>query len=288
MSDNNENQIISGWKYYNHAMIPTCEPHEIPNLKPLQSGTLLKNRDVWGEDRPLFARWTEDYDCGYETTFWYCIKDDIFDISALKSKRRYEIKKGLKNFDVKVIDPFQYSEQLYDVAVMAFSAYPEAYRPKIEKRAFINGIDEWTITGSTVFGAFDKESGRLCGYAQLIKQARAINFNIEKTIPEFESKGVNAAICMAIVLYYQKEIEKGYYIVDGARAISHETHFQDYLEKYFGFRRAYCHLHVKYKWWVLLAVKALYPFRTMIEKSKSSLAHNITAVLRMEEWKVRE
>ena len=76
--------------------------------------------------------------------------------------------------------------------------------------------------------------------------------------------------------------------MDGARAISHETHFQDYLEKYFGFRRAYCHLHVKYKWWVLLAVKALYPFRTMIEKSKSSLAHNITGVLRMEEWKVRE
>lgn len=51
MSDNNENQIISGWKYYNHAMIPTCEPHEIPNLKPLQSGTLLKNRDVWGGEK---------------------------------------------------------------------------------------------------------------------------------------------------------------------------------------------------------------------------------------------
>lgn len=54
MSDNNENQIISGWKYYNHAMIPTCEPHEIPNLKPLQSGTLLKNRDVWGGKRQTF------------------------------------------------------------------------------------------------------------------------------------------------------------------------------------------------------------------------------------------
>ena len=195
--------------------------------------------------RPLFARWTEDYDCGYETTFWYCIKDDIFDISALKSKRRYEIKKGLKNFDVKVIDPFQYSEQLYDVAVMAFSAYPEAYRPKIEKRAFINGIDEWTITGSTVFGAFDKESGRLCGYAQLIERARAINFNIEKTIPEFGSKR-ESMLLFAWRLFYtiRKRIEEGYYIVDGTRAISHETHFQDYLEKYFGFRRAYCHLHV--------------------------------------------
>ena len=35
-------------------------------------------------------------------------------------------------------------------------------------------------------------------------------------------------------------------------------------------------------------LEALYPFRTMIEKSKSSLAHNITGVLRMEEWKVHE
>lgn len=34
-------------------------------------------------------------------------------------------------------------------------------------------------------------------------------------------------------------LNKGFYINDGARSIRHETAFQDYLEKYFGFRKAY-------------------------------------------------
>ena len=25
-----------GWKYYNHALIPACAPHEEPNIKALK------------------------------------------------------------------------------------------------------------------------------------------------------------------------------------------------------------------------------------------------------------
>lgn len=32
---------IEGWKYYNHAMLPTSEPHEIPDMRPIESG------DIW-------------------------------------------------------------------------------------------------------------------------------------------------------------------------------------------------------------------------------------------------
>ncbi len=33
---------IDGWKYYNHAAIPTCAPHEMPNLKPVEDGSIWK------------------------------------------------------------------------------------------------------------------------------------------------------------------------------------------------------------------------------------------------------
>jgi hypothetical protein len=69
--------MIDGWKYYNHAMIPTTAPHEIPDLTPIKSGS------IWNrlrEGMPLLARWTSDFDCGYETEWWYCIKDSPFDI----------------------------------------------------------------------------------------------------------------------------------------------------------------------------------------------------------------
>ena len=79
----------------------------------------------------LLARWTENWDCGKETEWWYVIKDTPFDISKLKAKRRYEINKGIKNFEVKPIDPVSFVEDIYRVTVKAYSGWPEKYRPNV-------------------------------------------------------------------------------------------------------------------------------------------------------------
>ncbi len=31
---------IEGWKYYNHAMMPTTIPKEMPDMHPLESGEI--------------------------------------------------------------------------------------------------------------------------------------------------------------------------------------------------------------------------------------------------------
>lgn len=33
---------IDGWKYYNHAAIPTTAPHEIPDISPITDGSIWK------------------------------------------------------------------------------------------------------------------------------------------------------------------------------------------------------------------------------------------------------
>ena len=33
---------VEGWKYYNHAMIPTTAPHETPNMHPIENGDIWK------------------------------------------------------------------------------------------------------------------------------------------------------------------------------------------------------------------------------------------------------
>ena len=42
---------IEGWKYYNHAAIPTTAPHEMPDLRAVEKG------DVWkiggGDGQPI-------------------------------------------------------------------------------------------------------------------------------------------------------------------------------------------------------------------------------------------
>lgn len=109
-----------GWRYYNRALIPSTAPHE--DVIPLEKGCW----SGWGIKKiPLFARWTTEFDCGYETNWWYVIKDTPFNISELKAKRRYEINKGTKNFDVRIINPIDYVEEIYAVFSAAYSSWPE-------------------------------------------------------------------------------------------------------------------------------------------------------------------
>ena len=88
---------IKGWKYYNHAVIPTTAPHENPNMAPVEDGSIWKI----GGGRPLLARWTTEFDCGYETSWWYVIKEQPFEMELLDSKVRKHIRQSLKKVYVK-------------------------------------------------------------------------------------------------------------------------------------------------------------------------------------------
>ena len=268
--------MIEEWKYYNHAAIPTTAPHEAANLDPINDGS------IWnlGGGIPLLVRWQSDWDCGFETKWWYCIKDEPFDIAALKSKRRYEINKGNKNFGVKKINPTEYREDLFRVTVAAYSGWPEKYRPKVEREAFYSQIGKWS--SSDVFAGFSLESGVLNGFALLTDHNSYVEFSILRTEPEAEKLAINAAMVAGILEYYKDRFDGKFYINDGSRAIRHETAFQEYLEKYFDFRKAYCRLNVKYKSWFGIVVRVLYPFRKYI-KTESRLGSQISGVLRLEE-----
>lgn len=269
---------IEGWKYYNHAAIPTCAPHETPDLTPLQDGSIWKMRG--GRHRPLLARWTTDWDINYETAWWYVIKDKPFDISELKAKRRYEINKGRKNFVVKKIDPLGYKEELLDITINAYSSWPKKYRPKVDDYRFKDSISEWLE--SDVFGAIHRESGELCGYARLIDREDFAEFTVLRVIPRYEKLAINAAMVDGILEYYKNRFDGTFYINDGQRSIRHETAFQDYLEKYFAFRKSYCRLNVSYEKIFGRLVAFMYPFRRMISK-KNRIGSLMSGILKMEE-----
>ena len=83
-----------GWKYYNHAAIPLSPPHEIVDLEPIIDGSIWKSL----EKTPVLARWHSNWDCGYETNWWFTIMDHPFDLFSVNSHYRNRIKKGLKNY----------------------------------------------------------------------------------------------------------------------------------------------------------------------------------------------
>lgn len=131
---------IPGWKYYNHAAIPTCAPHEMPNLTPLKDGSI------------------------------------------------------------------------------------------------------WHIEGNKEF----------------------VELTVQKTKPAFEKYEVNASLVDGMLTAYSDKLGKGLYIYDGMKSINHETHFQDYLEKYFGFRKAYCELNVSYIFFLMDRI-FFSPFRNFFQ-----------------------
>lgn len=267
------------WKYYNHALLPTIAPHEKVDELVIIQGKLWRKK--WG-GVPLLIRWTTNFDCEEKTEWWYCIKDTPFDINSLKSKRRYEINKGKKNFFVKEINPLDFKEEIYEVYQKAVSSYlKKSYKLEI-KEEFIKKIKKWKNV--KVYGAFNRENKKLSSYALLIINNDYINFNVLKSIPEYEKIGVNAAIVSYILEEFSQKIGKNFYICDGERNILHETSFQNYLEKYFGFRKAYCKLNLKYRCFFKLIINILYPFKRILKKmNKVLIFRKINSILYMEE-----
>lgn len=267
---------IRGWKYYNYAAIPTTAPHEKVNIAAVNDGSIWKM-----QGKPLLARWTSDFDCGYETNWWYVIKDEPFDITALKSKRRYEINKGKKNFKVELINAFNYKNELFDITVAAYSSWPEKYRPNIDKERFLSSLNLWSKY--FIYGAFSVKDDKLCGYANVQEFDTYFEFISLRVKPDMESKGINAAIVAKILEDYTNNGLFHKYICDGARNIRHETNFQNYLEKYFGFRKAYCNLHVVYNPKIKWIIKILFPFRMVLQKfDRIGFIHQVNSVLYME------
>jgi len=271
--------MINGWYLYQHAALPSTPPHEKVNILPIENGSIWK---CFGWREPLLVRWTSDWDSKIETNWWYVIKDTPFELSLLKSKRRYEIKKGIKNFIVKQIDPQMHSEDIFRIAKKAFETYPISYRPEIEHDKFINSISKWKY--DKVYGAFSVDDSLMYGYACLTYRGRCCDFQVLKTDPQKEKFGLNASLVYSLLTDHEQFIKNGGYICDGARNIVHETSFQDYLEKYFLFRKAYCKLNILYRTHIRFAIAFLYPFRTFISNFSSvTLMKKISAVLLMEE-----
>lgn len=265
------------WTYYNHAMIPSTPPNIVPDLSPLKDGTIWK---LEGK-RVLLTRWTSDFDCGKETNWWYVIADKPFNLQSIKAKRRYEINKGLNNFEVRKINPADYTEDIYEIQVAAFSAYPEKYRPTVDHDSFIENVSHWQK--ENVYGAFHKENGKLCGYSYITIKSNFINFDVLKTIPSYEKYGLNAALVYRLIDDCNELLSNGGFICDGERSINHETAFQDYLEKYFNFRKAYCTLNIAYNPKIKWLVKMLYLFRKLLLKFDNiSKIHLVNALLKME------
>ena len=271
------------WEYYNHALIPTTAPHVTPDT------SWMKDRKKWREladgRHPLFARWTTDFDCQEETQWWCLVKDTPFDLMSLKSSRRSLITRGLKRVDVKVIIPADYAAQMANVLIKAWKSYDESYEEGEDRQkltAEFLQMTEENLGNSEYLGAFLKDTDTMIGYSIYDLYEDWVEYSAVKTDPEYLNTQVNAALVYYGLERYMKPGIR--YILGGWRTMVHDTNYQDYLLKNFGYRKAYCRLHIRYRWWMKLAVAFLYPFRNALGKhSRNKWLYQIWCALIQEE-----
>ncbi len=270
------------WEYYNHALVPTLPPHIDPDT------SWMKDSDRWkeyaGGKMPLFARWVSDFDSSEETEWWCIIKDTPFDIMSLKSNRRSLITRGLKRVDVKVIIPADYAEQMSNILIKEWKYYDDSYEEGNDRQKLTDDFKKLTMKNlgnAEYLGAFLKDTDTMIGYAIYNLFDDWIEYSVVKTDPEYLNTQVNAALAYFGVERYMRPGIK--YIHGGWRTMIHESNYQEYLMKNFGFRKAYCKLHIQYRPLMQIAVNVLYPLRGIIKKVKNKWIYTVWCALQQEE-----
>ena len=274
------NNQIPGWKYYNHAAIPTVAPHENPDLTPLKDGSIWH---IEGK-KPLLVRYTTDWDCGYDTGWWYLIKEAPFDISNLSSNSRKHIKEAFRKVRVEKIDPKEYVDGLYECYHQAYLRYKQADNED-SYESFKNRCVKSELWGMEFWAGFALDSGKLVGYLMLGLHEDWVEIYTSKFHPDFLKLRVSDAL-YAFVLDYYLNNQKKKYVSSGSRSINHVTNTQEYKEQHFGYRKCFCHLRVLYKPGFKWVFNLLYIVRGGISflGRYSGLFHRISAILKMEEF----
>jgi hypothetical protein len=214
----------------------------------------------------ILIRWTDGF-VKNETKGWYAVICDKFlDIPELPSKNRSEIRRGLKNCNVEIVDAGFIAKKGYEVFISAFNRYKGVRKPKINELEFGNNIMKTRSFDDIVhyWGIFYE--GKMIGYS-----TNYIFDNIEANYfaiyfhPSYLKLNPSCTLFYTMNKYYLQEKEFKY-VNAGFRSVLHETGIQDFLQNKFLFKKAYTNLHIVYKPYINVILRILYPVRSFLGK----------------------
>lgn len=140
-------------------------------------------------------------------------------------------------------------------------------------------------TGYEFYGAFDKEFGKMQGFLIIHRRDdNVINLTQQKTVPASEKQNVNFALIDFVLNKFNTELAaKQLIFSNGQRNIRHDTQFNEWLCKYFGFRRAYAHLHIVFPPiidTILKTIAVMIPSKLLNKHTSNRLLYQIQSVFK--------
>lgn len=222
----------------------------------------------------LYVRNIFNWDKSGSSSFWYVIKDSFGGVEELPSKARNQVRKSLKTFEFKRV-PF---EEMLEVGWNLFNRSRERFGEKeyITKEQWKDRLvrdkncDFWV--------GYDIESGKASSFAINAIYDDYVDYSTMGISPDFPNNTYPMYGLIYEMNRYYLEEQRVPFVCDGARSITEHSNIQAVLEDKFRFRKAYCDIQVFYKPWLDIAVKVLFPFRSLFKHPK------VAAILRQEAW----
>jgi len=205
---------------------------------------------------------------------WYCVLcDRPIELSVLSAKRRWEVKRGLKNCTVRRVDATFMARHAWPVIASALGGYQNS-RPEVSEGQFRRTMTITEEFGDIIhyWGVFENETGRLIAYTQnYLYDKVEVNYCVIKFHPDFLPLYPSYALFSEMNRYYLNE-QKFTYVNNGFRSLLHQTHIEEFLIKKFSFKKQPVGLKVHYRPFVGKCVSATFPFRHLLGRMNRSLA----------------
>lgn len=259
------------WRLMHGSILPYSLPHRGIVLSVGQARRLVAGHGAF------LIRWETAFDTHSDGAWWHLIKDTPPDLASLSPKTRNQVKRGLRLSRIERCDRELIIEKGYAVYEAAYERY-ETFEPMFSPGAFRAAVLRMP-EDIEFWGAFDG-AGALVGFGENIVDDGACFYSTMWFTPEALKNYASYAMIHRMNCHYLQE--RGFrFVSDGARSISHDTGIHQFLERKFGFRRAYCRLNVVYAPLVGPAVAAAYPFRRFLGRLLRSRRFDV--LMRQEE-----
>ena len=260
-----------GYSLYKKCLVWNGIPADEIELSKRNAQKMIIDSGAW------MLRNCYDWDCGKETNFWEVICDKFFPIEKLPSKTRNQIRRCLRDCDIRIIS----AQEL--INANGYHVYKEAFNRYHDVSVGISNRESWEDMidkdiNHEFWGVFEKETGELIAWSMNTVDKRCVQYNTLKAIPEKMNKHYPYfGLLYEMNRYYLKEM--GYdYVTDGWRSVTEHSGIQPFLEKNFLFRKAYTNMRLYYASWLKLVINILFPFRHI-----TLLPLNVRNVLKFEE-----
>jgi hypothetical protein len=227
------------------------------SLSPAQARQALRSLGGW------LIQWGDGF--VERPTEWYAVICDRFqDLTQTPSKHRCEIRRGLGQCEVRRVDSEYFGRHAYDVYAKA----PRRYRGRTpalrSEQEFRRDVGASSKFEDIIHRWVASCEGRVVAYAVVCAFGKIqATYTQVKLHPDYAKAYPVYALIYEMNRHYL--VEQGFgYAYDGHRCTGHDTHFQEFLIKKFGFRQAFSHLYMVYRRDVGMLVKAAYPLGRLL------------------------